>query len=252
MIRRARASGLAFAVAVMIGPAAGPAASASDRLPVGATVSPVAKLLRASQQLREAIHAMAEAPAGERRTQAIERGNRALLAVHQATAGLPAGMLAGSANEGEYRKAVRELQSAAQRLREAAQQLASGPASERRSESIRAVNDALQETNEAMLQAAASGGGRAVGSVPSHPGRVEIDIGAVAPQLATRLGVDSSRIPATVWLPAGQAAGICEVPVAELTPPSGQPTPACDAASAAPALEEALRIELALPGKQLR
>ena len=152
----AAAAGLALGVAAAwaTGPASGmqqsqqPVANASVRMH---DAKPVEALEAAAQRLRDAIHALATAPAGAERSQAIHDGNRALLEVNQAMAELPPDLLTAQADEPAYRQAVDRLEQAAQRLRDAAHALAADQNSPRRNDSIKAVNRALLETQQAMI-----------------------------------------------------------------------------------------------------
>lgn len=71
-----------------------------------------------------------------------------------AAAGSAAGKAAAatSYDEADYSRSMVKLQKAAQRLREAVQAMATRPAGERRNEAMRQANDALLETQQAMVQ----------------------------------------------------------------------------------------------------
>lgn len=118
-----------------------------------ADAKPIRELEAAAQRLRDAIHAMAQAPAGPKRTQAIKDANNALLRTHQAMASLPPELLTAGANEGDYKKAMDRLQVAAQDLRDAAHALAQDKASDRRNESMKRINKALLDTQQTMIDA---------------------------------------------------------------------------------------------------
>lgn len=111
----------------------------------------IEELQAAAQRLREAIQAMAQAPAGPKRTDAIKAGNRALAETQTAMVSLPPELLTAGANESDYQKAMDKLQQAAQRLRDATHALASEPAGERRNAAIKATNKALLETQQTMI-----------------------------------------------------------------------------------------------------
>ena len=112
---------------------------------------PIEDLQAAAQRLRDAIHDMAEAPAGPKRMAAIQMGDRALLEVNQAMANLPPDLLTAAATESDYRQAIDRLQQAAQRLRDASHALVTDPYSTRREQTIRDINRALLETQQVMI-----------------------------------------------------------------------------------------------------
>jgi hypothetical protein len=112
---------------------------------------PLENLELAAQRLRDAIHAMADAPAGPRRNQAINDADRALIEVNNAMGSLPPGMLLSEEKEGDYKKAIDRLQQSSDRLRDAAHALAKDPASAKRNETIREINKALAETQQVMV-----------------------------------------------------------------------------------------------------
>lgn len=150
------AAGIALSIpaAFAAEPSAGTAGtqhSAAVAASNSANAKPIEALEAAAQRLRDAIQALAQAPAGERRNQAIRDGNRALFEVNEAMAGLPPDLLTAQADESAYRQSVDRLQQAAQRLRDATHALASQPGSSRRNDSIGAVNRALRETQQAMI-----------------------------------------------------------------------------------------------------
>ena len=112
----------------------------------------VEELQAAAQRLRDAIQAMAQAPAGEKRNDAIRAGNEALATTQAAMANLPSDLLIAGATETDYRKAMDRLKQAADRLREATHALAKEPAGERRNAAIRKANQALLDTQQAMIE----------------------------------------------------------------------------------------------------
>ena len=134
----------------------------------------MARLQLAAQRLREAVQAMAQEPAGDRRNTAIKQGNEALIEINQAMTSLPPDMrAAGSAvgttpsaggagsvalgpvypnSDVEYTKAMDRLQKAAQQLREAIQAMAQEPAGPRRDDAIKSANKALVDTQQSMIQ----------------------------------------------------------------------------------------------------
>lgn len=115
----------------------------------------IQNLLAAAQRVREATQAMAQAPAGEKRTQAIRQANDALLEIQRAMVTLPPDLLLANVDEGQYQKAAEKLTQATTRLHGAVQALAKEPPGERRSAAIKQVNDALMETNQVMINARA-------------------------------------------------------------------------------------------------
>ena len=112
---------------------------------------PVQDLEAAAQRLREAVHALAQTPAGPQRNEAIRQANRTLLEVQNAMAALPPEVLLGAGNEGNYKKAMDRLEAAAQRLRDASHALAREPVGAERAAAIRAINKALIDTQQVML-----------------------------------------------------------------------------------------------------
>lgn len=111
----------------------------------------VQNLLAASQSLREAIQRLAQTPAGEQRTEAIREGNEALMKVQSAIVALPPELLLANAKESDYKKSMDKMKQASDRLHAAANALANQPAGKQRDIAVRRVNQALLETNEAML-----------------------------------------------------------------------------------------------------
>ena len=120
---------------------------------------PIQDLESAAQKLRDAIHAMAQAPVGEKRTQAIKDGNHALGEVNDAVANLPPDMLTAQAKESDYTHSLARLEQAAQRLRDATHALAQDPNSKRRDATIRDINKALRETQQVMIDVPVSAWG---------------------------------------------------------------------------------------------
>lgn len=111
----------------------------------------VKSLLAAAQLLRESIQRMAQAPAGEGRTEAIRQGNEALLQVNSAIMALPSHLLLAGGNSGDYGRAVTKMKAASDKLYAAVHALAKEPGSAARNQAIREVNEALAETNTAMV-----------------------------------------------------------------------------------------------------
>jgi hypothetical protein len=115
-----------------------------------ADAKPLEDLEAAAQRLRASVHALAQAPAGPRRNEAIRDGNRALMAVNEAMANLPAEMLTAEGDESKYVQAAERLEQAAQRLRDATHALASDPYSTRRNQAVKDIRAALSETEKVM------------------------------------------------------------------------------------------------------
>ena len=111
---------------------------------------PIEDLQTAAQRLRDAVHALAKAPPGPQRNQAINDGNRALMEVNIAMANLPPDLLTAQADESSYQKSIDRLEAAAQKLRDTTHALAADPNSQRRNETIKEVNKALRETQQVM------------------------------------------------------------------------------------------------------
>ena len=158
-----------------------PDASVATQPGTGATIAAsapsesMARLQAAAQRLREAIQAMAQEPAGDRRNNAIKQGNEALIEINQAMINLPPEMrstpgsgvgttpsagASGSVAVGqvypksdvEYTKAMEKLQKAAQQLRESIQAMAQEPAGARRDDAIKSAHKALNDTTQSMIQ----------------------------------------------------------------------------------------------------
>lgn len=130
---------------------AGGASSRGSNADTAADDAAVQNLLAASQSLREAIQRLAQTPPGERRTEAIREGNEALIKVQSAIVALPPELLLANARESDYKKAMDKMRQASDRLHAAANVLANQPAGKQRDAAVRRVNQALLETNEAML-----------------------------------------------------------------------------------------------------
>lgn len=111
----------------------------------------VKSLLAAAQMLRESIQKMAQAPAGEGRTKAIREGNEALMQVNAGIMALPSRLLLAGGSGDDYSRAVSKMKGASDKLYAAVHALASEPASDARNRAIREVNQALADTNTAMV-----------------------------------------------------------------------------------------------------
>jgi hypothetical protein len=124
---------------------------------------PMMELQHAAQRLRETIQALAQQPPGPRREQAMSDARRALYEAQEAMIQLPpqyrvSGVVAtdGQINrtqpvrDSAFEDAVKELQAAADRLRDSIQAMAQEPAGARRDAAIRQADKALLETKAAM------------------------------------------------------------------------------------------------------
>jgi|SRR4051794_14430489 hypothetical protein len=116
-----------------------------------ADAKPVQDLEAAAQRLRDATHAMADAPAGPKRNEAIQQANRTLLEIQNAIAALPPEVITAAGNESDYRRSMDRLQEAAQRLRDAAHALAQEPVGAKRAAAMHDINKALVDTQQVML-----------------------------------------------------------------------------------------------------
>lgn len=72
----------------------------------------------------------------------------------------------------------------------------------------------------------------------AQQGMVKVDLGTVADALAKSINVDVDKIPTSVQLPVGVAAGACGVAAAKLAPAAGSDMATCEATSTSSALEE--------------
>jgi len=145
------AAPLAIAQTKSANPADQRVASAAATSSTRPDAKPIEDLQLAAQRMRDAIHAMAQAPAGAKRSQAIKDANRALAEVQAAMANLPPELLTAAASESNYKQSIDRLQFAGDRLRDAAHALAEDPYSKRRNETIKDINKALLETQQVMI-----------------------------------------------------------------------------------------------------
>ena len=112
----------------------------------------VARLMEASQRLREAIQAMAQHPAGERRDYALNQAHKALFDAQQSIVNLPVEAYRGEGGSPpNYTKSMERLQQAADKLRQAIQAMADRPAGDQRAAAIDEAREALLETQQAMV-----------------------------------------------------------------------------------------------------
>jgi hypothetical protein len=112
---------------------------------------PVQQLETAAQRLRDAVHELAQTPAGPKRNEAIRQANRTLLEVQNAIAALPPQVILAAGNESDYKQAMTNLEAAAQRLRDSAHTLAREPLGDKRAAAFKDINKALIDTQQAMI-----------------------------------------------------------------------------------------------------
>ncbi|HEY0846452.1 MAG TPA: hypothetical protein VGE12_13870 [Noviherbaspirillum sp.] len=134
----------------------------------------IQNLRAAAQSLREAVQRMAQMPPGDKRTEAMREGNEALMQVQAAMASLPPELLTANVKESDYKKSLEKLKQASDRLHVAANALADQPPGKGRDAAMKKVNQALLQTNEAMLTglqlAAGSARGQAATSASGASG----------------------------------------------------------------------------------
>jgi hypothetical protein len=174
-------------------------------------------LQRAAQRLRESIQSLAQNPPGPSRDQALSTARRALYETRQAMTKLPAenrvsGMVVSNvpikrvnpAQNRTFDDSMKELQLAADRLRDSIQAMADQPAGPRRNDAIKQANEALIETQGAMASvtgysgtgSSASRGSSAQGNVSNRAGSGSVSGGIAA-------GSDASEVSAKVPTVAG-------------------------------------------------
>jgi hypothetical protein len=117
------------------------------------------RLLKASQGLRSSIQTLAQKQPGPQRTVAIAMTHQALNLTNQAMSQLTPEMRAdptpttGSiGSQLDNPQSMEALQKAAEQLVKSAQAMADEPAGERRNAAVKAVQQALKDTNQAMIQ----------------------------------------------------------------------------------------------------
>lgn len=138
-------------------PAPAVAATQSD---VQSVYSPeLERLLKASQGLRSAIQTLAQKQPGSQRTVAIAMTHQALNLMNQAMAQLPPEMRADPTpttdsigSQPDHPQSMEALQKTAEQLVKSVQAMADEPAGERRGAAVKAVQQALNDTNQAMIQ----------------------------------------------------------------------------------------------------
>jgi hypothetical protein len=120
-------------------------------------------LERSGQRLRETIQTLAQEPPGARRDRAMNAARRALYETQQAMIQLPpeyrvSGVVVSNVavknteapRNRSFGDSVKDLQLAADRLRDSIHVMAQEPAGARRNDAIRAADKALAQTQEAM------------------------------------------------------------------------------------------------------
>lgn len=75
-------------------------------------------------------------------------------------------------------------------------------------------------------------------------GLVKVDLGTVATTVAQNISVEVDKVPATVQVPVGIAAGACGVPAARLAPAAGGDMASCQAVGTSSALEQEVSKQL--------
>jgi hypothetical protein len=126
----------------------------------------MAALQLAAQRLRESIQSLAQEPVGPGRDQALSAARDALYDTQQAMVRLPpeyrtSGIIISNvpilrtspAQNWTVDDAMKELQLAADRLRQSIQAMASHPAGQRRNDAIKQAHQALFQTHQAMAMA---------------------------------------------------------------------------------------------------
>lgn len=111
-------------------------------------------LLRAAQKLRESIQALAQQPAGPKRTQAMEAARDALVTTQRAMLDLPPETRVESVKKIEAKdwpKAAARLKEASETLNDALQTLSKQSAGKGRADAMAKARQALEKTQQAML-----------------------------------------------------------------------------------------------------
>jgi hypothetical protein len=73
---------------------------------------------------------------------------------------------------------------------------------------------------------------------------VSVDVATIAPAIAKNINVDVSKIPASVQVPVGVAAGACGVSASALVQPSAGGAAACQATTTTAALDQVVQKQL--------
>lgn len=168
--------------------------SARDRAHVTST-SPnyshsMQELMRAAQRLRESMQILAQQPQGTARDTALRASREALYETQQAMMQLPPHLrqAQGGAAARSDAEAMQHLQRATERLYSAVHAMANQPAGPRRNAAIREANEALFESEYAMLWLPGEGSGRggAHGTADARGGGGAVSGTAAGSQRETR------------------------------------------------------------------
>lgn len=167
------------------------------------------RLTEAADGLRQSIQALAQQAPGPQRDRAIAEAHQALLRTQQAMMDLPPHLRSsGSVSVAGYDESVKKLMKSADSLRQAIQEMAQQPAGERRNQAIRDANQALWNTQTAMIAAYQPGStSRAMGASGNTAGSASRGGTAHAEQQASRTPSSASPAAVLVLLPNAQAQG---------------------------------------------
>jgi hypothetical protein len=117
------------------------------------------RLLKAAQGLRSSIQTLAQKQPGPQRTVAIAMTHQALNLTNQAMSQLalemradPTSATGSIGSQLDNPQSMEALQKAAEQLVKSAQAMADEPAGERRNAAVKAAQQALKDTNQAMIQ----------------------------------------------------------------------------------------------------
>lgn len=117
------------------------------------------RLLKSAQGLRSAVQTLAQKQPGSQRTVAIAMAHQALNLTNQAMSQLPPEMRADPApatgsigSQPDTPQSMEALQKAAEQLVKSVQAMVDEPAGERRGAAVKAAHQALNDTNQAMIQ----------------------------------------------------------------------------------------------------
>lgn len=152
-----------------------PPAGAGPGMPLtAAQQQSMVELQEAANRLRESIAAMKDKANAVDRHLAVQQAQEALIATQRAMSALPAEIRnapAAATTTVKYRESVEKMMRAADSLRESIQAMAKLPPGDARNDAIRQANQALLETNAAMVMAYAPGTGTgAMGAAGSASG----------------------------------------------------------------------------------
>lgn len=111
-------------------------------------------LLQAAQKMRESIQALAQQPAGPKRSAAMEAARHSLLDTQQAMLELPADLRVESKERKaatDWPKAMARLDKAAEKLRESVDAMSKQQSGKRPDKAIASTREALEEAQKAMM-----------------------------------------------------------------------------------------------------